>query len=508
MGTLTISKSFLHNSDLQPFLYSPGKVRLSLEAQKSIKQSHRNLQSLLKSGIKIYGVNTGFGKLSSVRIPESKQKQLQLNLVRSHSGGVGENLDKGLVRLVMILKLMTLVQGYSGVRFEVAKQLIDFINHDILPVIPRQGSVGASGDLTPLSHMALSLIGEGEVQFQDRVVPSIVAMKETGLNPLVLQAKEGLSLINGTQVSTALGIKAIDEAENIIKTADISGALSVEASLCSRNVFEKKIHQLKLHKGQQQSAKNVWELLKNSQIVESHTDCDRVQDPYSFRCIPHIHGSCRELINAAKTIIENEANSVSDNPLIFSETEIRSSGHFHAEPVAQAMDTLSIAIAELGAISERRIHYFMKGIDDKIPMFVTENPGLESGFMIAQITAAALASENKTLAHPAAVDSLSTSAGQEDIVSMAPWAGWKCLKIIENVIQILAIELLVAATATTKFHPSKTPGIGTKKIIDLLRRNLDLKRGDHPLYKDMTVVADLIRNKKFVRCLTTTMKME
>ena len=304
MGTLPISKAFLHTADLQSFLNAPGKVRLTPDARQAIKQSHKNLKTLLASGINIYGVNTGFGKLSQVSIPESDQKQLQLNLVRSHSAGVGKPFDAGITRLIMILKLMTFAQGYSGVRPVLATQLINFINHDILPVIPRQGSVGASGDLAPLAHLAMGLIGEGNVHFQDRIMPALVAIKEAGLEPLVLEAKEGLAMINGTHVSSALGIKALFAAENVLKTADISGAMSVEASLASRNVFEAKIHKLKKHQGQLQSAGNVWRLLDKSSIVDDHADCERIQDPYSFRCIPHVHGSSRELYKSAKNIVQ------------------------------------------------------------------------------------------------------------------------------------------------------------------------------------------------------------
>jgi len=508
MGTLSISSSFLDTLDLMSFLDSPGKVRLSPETRKRISKSHKHLKALLASGQKIYGVNTGFGKLSNVSIPENDQKKLQLNLVRSHSAGVGKPFDHGISRLTMILKLMTFAKGYSGVRIEVANQLVDFINHDILPIVPRQGSVGASGDLAPLSHIALGLIGEGNVHFQDRIMPAIVAIKEAGLTPLVLGAKEGLSLINGTQVSSALGIKALVNADIILKTADIVGAMSVEGSLASRNVFARKLHQLKNHKGQQQSAQNVWNFLKNSDIVKSHENCDKIQDPYSLRCIPHVHGSSRELFKAAKELVENEANSVSDNPLIFSDKEIRNSGHFHAEAIAQALDSLSIAMSEIGAISERRIHYFMKGIEDKVPMFVAQDPGLESGFMMAQVTAASLASENKTLAHPASVDSISTSAGQEDFVSMAPWAGRKCLRIMNNITQILAIELYVAATVISEFHSNLKPADCSKKVIRILRRHVRLSKGDHPLYDDMAIVNELIRSGKILKTVSNVIKLD
>ncbi|MFQ6676960.1 MAG: histidine ammonia-lyase [Fidelibacterota bacterium] len=502
MGILSITNSFLHTAELKNFLESPGKIRLSPVARERISKSHEYLKSLLASGEKIYGVNTGFGKLSSVSIPEAEQKKLQLNLVRSHSAGVGKPFDHGITRLTMVLKLMTLAKGYSGVRIEVADQLVNFINHDILPIVPRQGSVGASGDLAPLSHIALGLIGEGNVHFQDRIMPAIVAIKEAGLSPLVLEAKEGLSLINGTQVSSSLGIKALVNADVILKTADIVGAMSVEGSLASRNVFAGKLHRLKKHKGQQQSAKNVWNFLKNSTIVDSHEDCDKVQDPYCLRCLPHVHGSSRELYKTALEMVENEANSVSDNPLIFSHKEIRSSGHFHAEAVAQALDLLSIAMSEMGSISERRIHYFMKGITDKVPLFVAHNPGLESGFMMAQVTAASLTSENKTLAHPASIDTIPTSAGQEDFVSMAPWAGRKCLRIMNNVSQILAIELYVAATVITQFHPKLKPADCSKKVINLLKKIVNLSKGDHPLYEDMAAINDLIHSGKMLTAIS------
>ncbi len=508
MGTLLISNSLLSTTDIKKFLVGPGKVRLSPDAENLISNSHKNLMSLIDRGEKIYGVNTGFGLLSQVSIPKDAQKKLQLNLVRSHAAGVGKPFDYGIVRVTMILKLVTFAKGYSGIRPEVADQLVQFINHDILPIVPRQGSVGASGDLAPLAHIALSMIGEGNVHFQERIMPAIVAIKEAGLKPLVLEAKEGLSLINGTHVSTALGLKALVEAETLLKTADIVGAMSVEGSLSSRNIFAAKIHRLKKHKGQQESAKNIWNFLKDSEIIASHENCEKIQDPYSIRCIPHVHGTSREIFRAMKSMIENEANSVSDNPLIFSDKEVRSTGHFHAEAVAQALDSLSIAMSEIGAISERRIHYFMKGIGDKVPLFAANNPGLESGFMIAQVTAAALASENKTLSHPASVDSIPTSAGQEDMVSMAPWAGRKCLRIIRNVTQILAIELYVASKVIAKFHGELNPSPCSKIILRLIKNKINLSEGDHSLYEDMATLNDLIQRGSILSTVSKNLKLE
>ena len=395
MKALSITNKTCSLDYFLPCLNGPVKVRIDPDTRKSINQSHKIFLELLTNGQKIYGVTTGFGDLSSISINENDQKQLQLNLLRSHATGVGKSFDLGITRIIMVLKLINWSKGVSGVRLKLVQLLKELLNHDILPVIPRQGSVGASGDLAPLAHMALPLIGEGLVNFQERIMPAMLAMKEVGLDPIILEPKEGLSLINGTQVSTAIAIKACLEAENILKVADLSGALSVEASLSSRSVFKSDIHKLKNHPGQRIVASNIWNLLNKSEIVSSHKNCDRMQDPYSFRCIPQVHGICRENYKCVKNIVENEANSVSDNPIIMPNGKVLNSGHFHAESIAQAMDNLAIAIAEIGSIAERRIHYFMKGISDNVPSFIASNPGLESGFMTAHVTAASLVSENK-----------------------------------------------------------------------------------------------------------------
>ncbi len=498
MSALSISRESRSIQYFLPCLEGPVRVRLNADSRKAIRASHSILAQLLKKGKKIYGVTTGFGDLSKVTIDADDRQKLQLNLVRSHATGVGKSFDLGITRLILFLKLSTWAKGVSGVRLELVSLVRDLLNHDILPVIPRQGSVGASGDLAPLAHMALPLIGEGLVHFQDRIMPAMLAMKEVDLEPLVLGPKEGISLINGTQVSTAIGIKACLEAESLLKIADLVGAISVEASLSSRSVFKSSIHKLKQHPGQRLVAANVWNLLRDSEIVLSHKDCDRVQDPYSFRCIPHVHGISRDNYNGAKEIVQNEANSVSDNPLIMPNTQIMNSGHFHAESIAQAMDILAIAIAELGSISERRLHYFMKGIEDRVPPFVASNPGIESGFMTAHITAASLVSENKVLTHPASVDTISTSGGQEDFVSMAPWAGRKCLRVIDNVRNILAIELLTSATINELFHAPLKMARGTQPVIKLLKKHVHFSRGDRPLYTDIKVVNDLIKTKQIL----------
>ncbi|MFC1550468.1 histidine ammonia-lyase [Candidatus Neomarinimicrobiota bacterium] len=474
------------------FFKGPVKVTINSAIRRKIMNSNVVFNKILESDIKIYGVTTGFGKLSKISINENDQKKLQLNLVRSHAAGVGQPLDLGLTRIVMFLKLLTYAKGKSGIRFDLCKQLMNFLNHDILPVIPRKGSVGASGDLAPMSHIALALIGEGDVHFQDRIMPGLLAMKEVGIEPLVLQPKEGLSLINGTQVSTALAIKSIKNANLLLQTADIAGALSVEASLSTRKVFNPKLHRLKNHRGQQNCASNLWRMLENSEIIKSHKDCDRVQDPYSFRCQPHVHGTSRDIYGSMKAIIVNEINSISDNPLIFEDGTVHNSGHFHAEPIAQALDCLSIAITEIGAISERRTHFMMKGVGDRVPPFTAYRPGLESGTMMAHVTAAALTSENKTLSHPASIDSLPTSAGQEDFVSMAPWAGRKALRIMNNVGRILAIEILVAATATINFHNNYSSGKGLRPVIKYLKNHVRFKKSDQILFKDMEIFYNLV----------------
>ena len=499
MGTVLISNTSLSWSTLDSLFNGTAHYRLSREAKKSILKSHQLLNNLLDSDNKIYGVNTGFGKLSNVSISSEDLKKLQLNLVRSHACGVGKPLDPGVTRIAMVLKLMTWAKGFSGISPELSQLLLDMLNHDILPIIPRKGSVGASGDLAPLAHLACSMIGDGDVYFNNRITTAKIALRKSGLKPIVLKAKEGLSLINGTQISTALAIRALYESKNLLMLADISGALSTEATLSSMMVFDPKIHRLKKHKGQLDAATNVFHLLKSSEIVKSHQNCERIQDPYSIRCLPHVHGSSREVFINAEKIIENELNSVSDNPLIFPNGKVLNSGHFHAEPVAQAMDTLSIAMAEIGAISERRVHFLMKGINDQVPLFGAKDPGLESGFMIAQVTAAALASENKTLAHPASIDSMSTSAGQEDFVSMAPWAAISCLKILKNIRIILAIVLLVASNINYRFHKKYSSGNGLKPVMTLFKREKLLTKNDHILSEDLILMNKLIVSGKIIK---------
>ena len=508
METLLVSTKKISYRDFIPLFNGPVKVSLTKQAEKNIEKSHQNLHLLLNGDTTIYGVNTGFGNLSNIPINKADQKLLQKNLVRSHAAGVGDPIEIGTVRAILYLKLLTYAKGYSGVRLILVKKIIQFINHDIIPYIPMKGSVGASGDLAPLGHMALSLIGEGKVFLKGKKMSTGVALKKLKIKPLELEPKEGISLINGTQVSTAFSIKACIDGEILLKTADIAGALSVENSFSSRRVFRKDIHKLKDHIGQQISAANVYKMLRGSEIVNSHTNCDKVQDPYSFRCIPHVHGASRDSFKLSTTMVNNEINSLSDNPLAMDQRTILSSAHLHAQHIAQALDIISIAFSELGAISERRIHFFMKGIDPLVPPFVAINPGIESGYMIAHVTASALASENKTLAHPASIDSLPTSGGQEDHVSMAPWAGNKLFKIQHNVGSILAIELIVAGAANSLASSDMKSGKGTAPTLKILNDHCKFAKGDRPLSFEIEQITKLILSGNILTEVSKSLKLE
>lgn len=484
------------------------RVKIERPVREQINKGHKNLQSLLNSKTSIYGVSTGFGKLSQVRISEEDQAKLQVNLVRSHAAGIGKPLDIGTVRITIVLKILTFSRGVSGIRLVVAERLADLLNNDIIPVVPSVGSVGASGDLSPLAHIALVLIGEGEVFFNGRRLPAMVALKEAGVEPLVLGPKEGLSLINGTQVSTAQAIKALCETDSLILNADIIGALTVEATLSSRIGFKAEIHKLKKHPGQVKCAQNLWNLLDGSAVIRSHEDCDRIQDPYSVRCMPHVHGASRDNIEGVKTLINNEINSVSDNPLILGKDEVYSSGHFHAETVAQALDSLSIAVSEIAAMSERRIHFLMKGIPGKVPPFVARDAGLESGFMLAHVTAASLVSENKTFSHPASVDSIPTSGGQEDFVSMAPWGGRKALKIIGNANHVLAIELLVSYSALTRFFKDLPSSRHLQHVLDLMGQRVKIPEDDFVISPCIHETFELLIHENLIKIITKNLNLE
>ncbi|MES2101437.1 MAG: histidine ammonia-lyase [Pseudomonadota bacterium] len=431
-----------------------GGVRWSLaeSARAGVEASVAAVRELVAQHAAVYGINTGFGKLAQTRIQDADLAQLQTNLVLSHSAGVGQPLAAPVVRLMLLLKAASLAHGVSGVRIEVIELLLALLNADVLPVIPEKGSVGASGDLAPLAHLACVLIGVGEAFVNGERMPAAQALAHAGLAPLRLGPKEGLALLNGTQASTALAIHAVQRVHRVFDVAVAVGAMTVDAAKGSDTPFDDRIHAVRGQRGQRVVATRYREWLAGSALRASHLDCDRVQDPYCLRCQPQVMGACLDQIEHAWGILLIEANGVSDNPLVFAETkEALSGGNFHAEPVAFAADNLALAIAEIGALAERRTAMLMDPGLSGLPAFLIEHGGLNSGFMIAQVTSAALASENKSLAHPASVDSLPTSANQEDHVSMATFAARRLHTMLDNTAGVVAIEWLCAAQAI-EFH--------------------------------------------------------
>ncbi len=452
----------------------------------------------------VYGVNTGFGKLASTRISEADLATLQLNLIRSHSVGVGEPLAPAVLRLMLATKAASLARGYSGVRPLVIDTLLAVHNAGLVPYVPCQGSVGASGDLAPLAHMTLALMGEGDflVDGQRQNAPKVLQAK--GIQPLKLQAKEGLALINGTQTSTALALHALFSFEPVLESALVVGALTVDAARGSDGPFDPRIHALRGQPGQIDVAQYYRQLLAASAIRSSHLDGDdRVQDPYCLRCQPQVVGACLDQMRHAALVLLREANAVTDNPLVFAEDGMMiSGGNFHAEPVALAADAMACAIAEVGAIAERRIAMLIDSSVSRLPPFLTPNAGLNSGFMIAHVTAAALASENKSMAHPASVDSLPTSANQEDHVSMATFAARRLLPMITNVAHILGIELLAAAQGVDFLRPlQSSPAL--EQVHALLRRQCAAMMTDRYLAPDIEAASALVRGGELTRILRT-----
>jgi histidine ammonia-lyase len=431
-------------------------VTLSFDAWSGIERSRGIVESALASGRAIYGVNTGFGRLAQTRIADDQLKLLQRNLVLSHATGVGDLLPDAVVRLILALKIAGLARGCSGVRPLVVERLLDLLKKNLLPEIPGQGSVGACGDLAPLAHLSAVLIGEGRARLGGRSLPAAEALAHAGLAPIELEAKEGLALLNGTQVSTALALVNLFAAETNLGSALVCGALSTDAVKGSDVPFDSRIHDVRGQPGQITVAAALRNLMAGSEIRKSHLACDRVQDPYSIRCQPQVLGACLDMIQHVAQVLVREANAVTDNPLVFEDGEILSGGNFHAEPVALAADTLALAIAEIGALSERRIALLIDSSLSGLPPFLIAQSGVNSGFMIAHVTAASLASENKSLAHPASVDSLPTSANQEDHVSMATFAARRLTAMNANTGNILAIEWLAAAEGIEFHRPLKS----------------------------------------------------
>ncbi|AJG20345.1 histidine ammonia-lyase [Cupriavidus basilensis] len=446
MNALNLKPGQLTLAQLRQAYLQPLRVSLDGGAAEAIAASVACVENIVAEGRTAYGINTGFGLLAQTRIAREDLENLQRSLVLSHAAGVGEPLDDAMVRLIMLLKINSLARGFSGIRRKVIDALIALVNAEVYPHIPLKGSVGASGDLAPLAHMSLVLLGESRARYQGEWLPARQALARAGLEPLTLAAKEGLALLNGTQVSTAYALRGLFEAEDLFAAATVCGSLSVEAMLGSRAPFDARIHAVRGQRGQIDAAATYRGLLTDtSELARSHAQCDKVQDPYSLRCQPQVMGACLTQLRQAAEVLEVEANAVSDNPLVFAaEGDVISGGNFHAEPVAMAADNLALAIAEIGSLSERRISLMMDRHMSQLPPFLVANGGVNSGFMIAQVTAAALASDNKALAHPHSVDSLPTSANQEDHVSMAPNAGKRLWAMAENVRGILAVEWLGA----------------------------------------------------------------
>lgn len=490
---ITIGEHPLGLGEIRAALAGPVSVAISDAARGLIIRSAETVRHLLATGAAIYGVNTGFGKLAKTRIPAPDLNRLQVNIVRSHAAGVGKPLGPDVTRLVLLLKLNALAQGASGISMETVEALAALINADVMPVIPGQGSVGASGDLAPLAHMSLVLLGEGEAHVNGVRVSGAAALRAAGIQPVALGPKEGLALLNGTQVSTALALAGLVAAERNAASAILAGAMSVDAVMGSDTPFDPRIHALRPHPGQQLAAAHYRRLLEGSAIRASHReDDDRVQDPYSFRCQPQVMGACLDLLGHAAQTLAIEANAVSDNPLVFAEDgAVLSGGNFHAEPVAFAADMIALAIAETGSLSERRIAALIDSSISLLPPFLIRNPGLNSGFMIPQCTAAALMSENKQLSHPASVDSAPTSANQEDHVSMATHAGRRLRLMNANLARIIAIELLAAAEGIDFRRPLRSSRL-LEEAHRLLRGLAPQRNEDREFSSDIEAVAGLV----------------
>ncbi len=490
------------------------QVSLSRAAIRNMERSRRVVEGWLDGNEVIYGVTTGFGEFATVNIPHEDIKQLQINLIRSHSAGTGEPLLPNIVRLIILLRANALAKGYSGIRHSVVERLLDIFNLGLIPFIPSKGSVGSSGDLVQLAHLVLAMVGEGSFIKDGEIIPARRVLKKAGLSPISLSAKEGLALVNGTQMMGAFAVHCVVEAAKLAKIFDITGALSVEALRGTDVAFDARIHNLRPYNGQKISAGNVRQLMKGSEIRKSHLHNDgKVQDAYSLRCMPQVHGAVRDTIEFCTRQVNIEINSATDNPLIFADSGNSGKtrgihlegGNFHGEPLALACDFLAIALSEFASISERRTERMVNWQLSGLPKFLIENGGLNSGMMIAQYTAASLVSENKVLSHPASVDSIPTSANQEDHNSMGSIAAQKCFQVLENVWRVAAIELLVACQAidfTRRIGVNGSVlrcGTGTQAVHDLVRKNISHLEKDRLLHADIEEALILLKSGEVIR---------
>jgi len=480
---------------------SNSHLSLSQNQKSKISRSCEFVDQVIKSGKVVYGINTGFGALASKKISNADLESLQYNLIRSHCTGVGQPFSVTLTRAILTVRTLCLARGHSGVSLTTLELLLDFINHQIHPIIPQKGSVGASGDLAPLAHMALALIGEGDVLFDGKIIKSDFAIHSIGKQPLKLRPKEGLALINGTTVMTSLAALAVFEAERLFKIADIAACYTLEALRGTRSAFHPLITSLRPQIGQSDVVFNLNKILTDSEISSSHKDCGKVQDPYSLRCVPQVHGAARQTFNHAKDIVNIEINSVTDNPLIFPDEDlILSGGNFHGQPIAFIMDYLAMGFSEIGSISERRVEKLMNPSFSDLPAFLIKDNGLNSGLMIAHVTSAALASENKTMCFPASVDNIPTSTDKEDHVSMGVTSGRKLHDIIENIKYILAIELLCAFQGVELLSPLK-PCPSLLKLHLLLKKHIKPITNDRVFSHDFKKIVELIESDEIINAV-------
>jgi histidine ammonia-lyase len=494
MPEIVLNGEHLRLEDVAAVARGGARVVLSPSARRRIERALAVIEAILASDRQVYGVNTGFGLLKDIRIPRDQLDALQLNLIRSHCAGVGGPLPPEATRALMLLRAHVLARGHSGVRPRVVETLLAHLNADLLPVVPEQGSIGASGDLAPLSHLALALLGEGEATLRGERMQAKAALEKAGIEPLRLGPKEGLALVNGTQLITAVGTLALLEAEEVAVLADIAGACTLEALKGSHHAFEERLHALRPHRGQIDSAANLRALLEGSGIARSHEGCGRVQDAYSLRCMPQVHGSARDGMRFTRSILEVEVDAVTDNPIVFPEEgDVLSGGNFHGQSPALALDCLAIAAASLASISERRIDRLMNPALSGLPPFLTRDPGVNSGLMMAHVTAAALVSENKVLCHPASVDSIPTEANQEDHVSMGPIAARKARSVVKHARQVIAIEVLAACQALDFVAPL-VPGRGVRAVHEAVRRAVPFMERDRVLADDMSRIEALLRD--------------
>jgi len=502
MQIIELDGNSLNLEDIAKVAQRKAEVKLSSESIAKVEKCRQFVDKIIAEGRIVYGLTTGFGKFSTVTIPAENIEELQENLIRSHATNIGKAYSTAITRAIMLLRINVLAKGHSGIRLHTLNTLIKMLNSGVHPIIPMRGSVGASGDLSPLSHLSLVLIGEGEAEYCGEQISGAEAMRRAGIAPVKLGAKEGLALNNGTQVMAAIGVLSLLECEDLCKTADLTASMSIDALKGTPRAFDPLIHKLRPHPGQINSAANIASLLSDSPLRESHRNCGNIQDAYSLRCTPQVHGAVRDAIAYVRSVLVVEINSATDNPLIFADEEaVISGGNFHGESLAIALDTLGMAVSELASISERRMEQMLNpSLNRGLSPFLAERPGIDSGFMIAQLTAASLVSENKILSHPACVDSIPTSANQEDHVSMGSVSAIKLLQIVENVRSVIGIELLIAATALDQREYPSSKAIESAK--SLLRQEVDKLGKDRILHQDMNHSIGLVESGKLLKLVS------